>query len=242
MKSIWYIARRELCATLRSPLGFVIAAVLLLINGLAFNLRALGESEKLSTAVLSQFFNDTSGIIALTAAVFISMRLLAEEHQTGSITFLLTSPVRDVQIILGKFLGAFLFLCLLLALTLYMPLLIMVHGKISFGHLFAGYLGLMLLGASALAIGTFGSALARSQIAALFITAGLIVVMLLLWLATRVASAPLNDIFPSLALHNLHFRSFMSGRIHLRDVVYYLSVCAFFLTAATRMLESRRWR
>ncbi|HOX47412.1 MAG TPA: ABC transporter permease [Myxococcota bacterium] len=241
MKNVWLIARRELTATLRSPLGFVVAALVLALDGLLFNLWAMGGGEKLSAEVLYEFFYAVSGT-TMVAAVFISMRLLAEEQQTGTINLLLTSPIRDHQIVLGKFLGAYLFLALLTLVTLYMPLLIMVHGKISWGHLLAGYLGLLLLGAAALAIGTFGSCVARSQVVAAFVAGGILVALLLMWLLGRVADRPLADVFSYLALHNAHFKDFMGGKIHLRDIVYYLSVSAFFLVAATRMLESRRWR
>ncbi|NMB76191.1 MAG: ABC transporter permease subunit [Myxococcales bacterium] len=241
MKTIWLIARRELLATLRSPLGFVVAAMVLALDGLLFNLLALGGGEKYSSEVLAQFFYTLSGT-TMVASVFISMRLLAEEHQTGSFPLLLTAPVKDGHIIVGKFLGAFLFLALLTLITLYMPLLVMVHGKVSWGHVFAGYLGLLLLGAAALAIGTFGSTVARSQIVAAFISGALVVALLLFWLLGRAADKPLDDVFSFLALHNMHFRPFMAGKIHLRDIVYYLSVTVFFLSAATRMLESRRWR
>jgi ABC-2 type transport system permease protein len=241
MRTIWLIARRELLATLRSPLGFVVAAMVLALDGLLFNLLALGGGEKYSSEVLAQFFYTLSGT-TMVASVFISMRLLAEEHQIGSFPLLLTSPVKESQIVIGKFLGAFLFLALLTLVTLYMPLLVMVHGKVSWGHVFAGYLGLLLLGAAALAIGTFGSSLARSQIVAAFISGALMVALLLFWLLGRTADKPLDDVFSFLALHNMHFRPFMAGKIHLRDIVYYLSVTVFFLSAATRMLESRRWR
>lgn len=241
MRSVWLIARRELGATLRSPLGFVVLAAVLAIDGLLFNLWALGDSAKLSAEVLQDYFYVLSGT-TMVASVFISMRLLAEEQQTGTINLLLTSPIRDHQVVLGKFLGAFGFLALLTLVTLYMPLLVLVHGKVSWGHVFAGYLGLMLLGAAALGIGSFGSAVARSQIVAAFISGAVLVAMLLLWLLGREADPPLDRVISYLSMHNLHFRPFMSGKIHLRDVVFYASVCAFFLAAATRVLESRRWR
>ncbi len=241
MRSTWLIARRELGATVRSPLGFVVIAIILAVDGLLFNLLAMGDGAKLSADVLWEYFRVLSGT-TMVASVFISMRLLAEEQQTGTIALLLTSPVRDRHVVLGKFLGAFLFLALMTVITIYMPLLVMVHGKVSWGHVFAGYLGLLLLGGACLAIGTFGSSLARSQIVAAFATGSMIVAMLLFWLLARVADKPLDDVFSYLALHNMHFRSFMSGKVHLRDIVFYGSVIVFFLTAAARMLESRRWR
>ena len=128
MRELLLIARRELGYILRSPIGFLVAALVLAVVGLLFNVRALGGAEKLSTAVLVQFFFDLSGVIMI-ASVPISMRLLAEERQTGTLDFLLTSPVRDWQIVLGKFVGAYTFMILLTAATIYMPLLVMVHGK-----------------------------------------------------------------------------------------------------------------
>ena len=88
----------------------------------------------------------------------------------------------------------------------------------------------------------FGSALSRSQITAVFISAFLLTTMVLFWLLSKITDAPLKDVFMYLALHNLHFNAFKSGEVHLRDIVYYASVCIFFLFAATRVLESRRWR
>jgi ABC-2 type transport system permease protein len=236
------IARRELAATILSPLGFVVAAIILALDGLLFNVFALAPTERrFSAEVLAQFFYLLSGT-TVVASVLISMRLIAEEHQNQTIVLLLTSPVTDFHIVLGKFLGAFAFLALLTVMTFYMPLLIMVHGKISFGHLLAGYLGLLLIGSASLAVGLFGSSLSKSQIMAGFISAAMVVALLMVFNLARIAEKPLDGIFSALALHNIHFRPFMLGTIHSRDIVYYLSVTVFFLFAATRMLESRRWR
>ena len=241
MRNLLIIARRELGYILRSPIGFLVAALVLAVVGLLFNVRALGGGAKLSTDVLVQFFFDLSGVIMI-ASVPISMRLFAEERQTGTLDLLLTSPIKDWQIVLGKFLGAFAFMGMLTAATIYMPLLIMVHGKIAAGHLFAGYLGIVLLAGGSLSVGIFGSALSKNQITAVFVTAFLLTAMVLFWLLAKVTDAPLKDLFMYLALHNRHFSTFKTGEVHLRDIVYYGSVCLFFLFAATRVLESRRWR
>ncbi len=241
MSRVGLLAWRELKASLFSPQGFIVVALVLTLDGLLFNLWALGSDEKLSAEVLYEFFYVLSGT-TMVASIFVSMRLLAEEQQSGTAVLLLTSPIRDGQIILGKFLGAWVFLSFLTLATLYMPLLIMVNGKISWGHVFSGYLGLLLLGSASLAIGVFGSAVARSQIVAAFVSGGILVALVLLWMLAKETQPPLSRVFSYLSLHNMHFRSFMSGKVHLRDVVYYVSVTAFFLVAATRMLESRRWR
>src|SRR3954470_24597108 len=144
MRATLLIARRELSAYLRSMTGYIIAAAVLIVDGLLFNAFALGGPDKLSAEVLSLFFYFSSGT-TMIASIFISMRLLAEERQTGTLVLLTSSPVQDWEIVFGKFLSAFIFMALITLATIYMPLMVMVNGKISFGHLAAGYLGLLLL-------------------------------------------------------------------------------------------------
>jgi ABC-2 type transport system permease protein len=241
MSATWLILRRELASYLRSMTGYIIVAAVLVVDGILFNAFALGGPEKRSGEVLALFFYFSSGT-TMIASVFISMRLLAEEKQTGTLVLLTSSPVRDREIVLGKFLSAWLFLALMTLLTCFMPLLIMVNGKISFGHVAAGYLGLLLLGSATLAMGTFGSALARTQVLAAIVSGCLVVAMIVAWLLARVTEHPLNQVFEALALYHRHFPPFQVGIIHLRDVVYYLAVTYFALFCATRVLEARRWR
>jgi ABC-2 type transport system permease protein len=235
------IARRELAAYLRTFQGYVIIAMVLAVDGLLFNAYALGGVSKRSSEVLSLFFFFSSGT-TLVASVFISMRLLAEERQAGTLPLLYSSPVKDHEIVLGKFLSALAFLSLMTLATVFMPLLVMVHGKLSVGHIAAGYLGLLLLGSASLAIGTFGSALARNQVLAAVLTGCMLVALLTCWLLARITEQPLSDVFGALALWNQHFQPFQAGVVHVRDVVYYLLVTYVALFAATRVLEARRWR
>lgn len=241
MKAILLIARRELLAYLRSMIGYVIIAGVLFVDGLLFNAFALGGPDKRSSEVLSLFFYFSSGT-TMIASVLISFRLLAEERQTGTINLLYSSPIRDHEIVLGKFLSALAFLSLMTLATVFMPLLVMVHGKVSLGHIAGGYLGLLLLGSASLAIGTLGSALTRSQVLAAILSGVMLVAMLVMWLVGRITERPLSEIFTALALHGAHFQPFQSGIVHLRDVVYYLVVTYVFLFASTRVLEARRWR
>ena len=155
----------------------------------------------------------------MIASVFLSMRLLAEEQQTGTMVLLASSPVREREIVLGKFLSSLIFLALTTLAGAFMPLLILVNGKLSFGHVAAGYLGLILLGSAALAIGTLGSALARSQVLAAIISGGMVVGMVIVWLLGSVTERPLNEIFLALALWGRHFPPFQAGMIHVRDVI-----------------------
>jgi ABC-2 type transport system permease protein len=127
-------------------------------------------------------------------------------------------------------------------LTAFMPAMIMVNGKLSFGQIVAGYLGLLLLGSATMAIGTLGSTLARSQLVALIISAGMLLFMLMLWMLAAITDRPLNEVFLALALYQRHFVPFQSGVVHARDVIYYVAVSYFALFTATRVLEARRWR
>jgi ABC-2 type transport system permease protein len=240
VKPIALIIRRELGAYVRSPVGWIIAAVVLLIDGLLFNYYAMGDTARKSAEVLKQFFYFSSGT-TMIASLFLSMRLISEERQTGTLTLLYSSPVRDYQIVLGKFLSAFLFLAAMTLATVYMPLLIRVHGKINVGQIFAGYLGLLLLGGASLSIGLFGSSLTRSQVVSIIIGAAVLLFLLLCWLIGANTERPLSEVFSWLSLHNKHFQPFMGGLINTQDVVYYLSITYFFLFGATRVLESRRW-
>jgi ABC-2 type transport system permease protein len=235
------IARRDLSSYLRSPAGYIIIAAVLLIDGLLFTVEALGGSAKQSAQVLERFFYLSSGT-TMIACVLLSMRLLAEERQTGTLTLLFTSPVREVEIVFGKYLSAFALFAGMTLLTLYMPALIFVNGKVSIGHIVSGYMGLLLLGSATLAIGTFGSALARSQVLAAVITASIVVTMLLFWLVSQATDPPFKEVFAALSLHNRHFLDFQKGIVEASDVVYYLSVTYVFLLATTKVLESRRWR
>ena len=242
MTATLLIARRELAAYLRTMGGYVIAAAFLFVNGILFNAFALGaEHSRLSTEVLSQFFYLCSGTI-MTASVFLSMRLLAEERQMGTMILLASSPVHERDIVLGKFLSALLFLALMTLAGVFMPMLILVNGKLSVGHVAAGYLGLFLLGSASLALGTLGSTLARSQLVAAMISGGMVVGMILLYPLSSLTERPLSDVLFGLGIWHKHFPPFQAGIINLRDVVYYLAVTYFALFLSVRVLEARRWR
>ncbi len=240
MSNVWYVLRRELGVYLRSPMGYIIIAVALGLDGLFFNAFGLAGQQK-SSQVLEQFFFYTSGV-SIIASVFLAMRLIAEERQSGTLVLLATSPLRDWEIVLGKFLGGVAVLVVLNALTAYMPALIVVHGKVSGGHLFAGYLGVLLIASSSLALGLLCSALAPNQLIAVILGAAVVVVFVLLWALSKIASPPVEDLLAYLSLHDKHFRPFMRGLVSIQDVVFYLSLIYVSLTMATRLLETRRWR
>lgn len=240
MSAAMLIARRELLAYVRSPLGASVIAAALLVDGIYFYWKGLTE-KLVSAQVLQEFFYGASGT-TMVAAIVLSMRLLAEERQLGTLTLLNTSPVRDGEIIVGKFISAFGILAVMTLLTLYMPLLIFVNGKVSVAHIAVGYLGLLLLGAACIAIGLFASALAKSQVVAAIVGVVILVPLLLLWVVARAVDPPLNTFLSALALHHENYRPFMVGILELRAIAFYLAVTYFFLLAATKTLEARRWR
>jgi len=241
MRSALLIASRELLGFLRSPLAYVVIAIMLLVDGLLYYGVAIGGQARLSSEVLRDFFYFSSGTTMATA-ILLSMRLFAEEKQTGTFVLLNTAPVRDGEIVAGKFLSAFTLVAAFALMTIYMPLLIFINGRVSVGHIVVGYLGLLLLGAAATAIGTFGSVLVKSQTIAAVIGAVLLVVMLLLWMVARETEPPIRDFLTGLALHNARFRPFMLGQLELEHCVYYVAVTYAFLLATTKTLEARRWR
>ncbi|MCG8422896.1 MAG: ABC transporter permease [Proteobacteria bacterium] len=242
MRAISIIFRRELATYLHSPMGYVVAALLLLVDGILFQTYVLGVGRTLSADVLRFFFMYT-GIVVQIAGIALAVRLVAEERQQNTIVLLNTSPVRDVEIIVGKFLAALVFLAGMLLLSIYMPLLIMVNGKIAVSQLLVGYLGLLLLGAASLSIGIFASSLARQQLIALVVGAVINSIMVLLFPLAKRLDEPLKDVFQGLDLWWSHFQDgFMKSVFNLSDMVYYLAVIYFFLLLATKTLEAKRWQ
>lgn len=240
MTGVWLIAKRELLSYSRSPLGAVIIAVALLINGILFYVDSISQ-QLLSGEALAKFFFNSSGLTAI-AALLLSFRLIAEERQTKTFTLLNTSPISGAEIVLGKFISAFVMVALLTVLSIYMPILLYVTGKVSLGHIGVGYVGLFLIGAASTAIGLFASSLTKHQVIAIITGAGILALLFVMWMVATVTEAPLNDYLGGLAFHHLNFRSFQLGILELRGVVYYLVVTYVFLLAATKVLEARRWR
>lgn len=241
MSNVLLLVRRELAAYARTPSGWIIAASILLINGLLFNTRAVGSTPRLSSEVLQQFLIDAGGTTMLAAVLF-SMRLLAEERATGTQVLLFTSPIRESEIVLGKFLASLVFLSGLVLATLYLPALIFIRGKVSIGHIAAGYAGMLLLGAATLAVGLFASSLAKNQFLAVILAAVFVTTLELSWWIAQITDPPFSAIVGYLAPYMKHFHPFRRGLVQLSDVVFYASVVYVSLLAATRVLQSQRWQ
>lgn len=241
MKNALLVARREIAAYLRSPLGYVVTAAALLCEGIYFYAFALGAGARLSSEVLFRFFDGTA-FTTMVAAIVLSMRLIAGERENSTLVLLNTAPIRDAEIIAGKFLAAFALITGMTALTFYMPLLIVVNGKVAGAHVAVGYSGVLLLGAASLAIGLFASALSPTQIIAAIIGTVLLGIMALLFFVARVTDPPLNTLLTNLSPYPGAMRPFMNGILKLENVLYFVALAYFFLLAATKTLEARRWR
>ena len=240
MTAVFLIARRELAAYLKTWSGYIIIAGGILAIGFLFNVDALPGPGKKSGEILAGLFWDISGVTML-CALLLAMRLLAEERQTGTIELLYSSPVTDAQIVVGKFLSALAFLCVFLLVTSFLPALIFAYGKVSLGHIAAGYFGLLLVGSASLAIGTFTSSLTRYQVVAALIGVVLVLVLTLCHFLSRVTERPLSDVFLEMAWYP-HFDPFRNGLVHLKHVVYFGAVTYVALFATTRVVEARRWK
>jgi len=174
--------------------------------------------------------------------VLLAMRLFAEERQSGTLTLLYTSPVREVEIVIGKFLSALGVLAVVTLLSLYLPALIFVNGKVSLGHIAGGYLGLLCVGAATLALGVLGSAMAKTQLMAGVLASVFVFVLFLCFALSRVVDPPFGTIIGQFSLYEIHFYPFMRGLVQLSDLVYYASVVYLALFSATRVVQSQRWQ
>ncbi len=241
MRNALLLAEREIRSYLRSPLGYVVAAVAMLIEGIYFYALGLSKPDKLSSEVLGVFF---VGVVGTTmgVAALLAMRLIAGEREAGTLVLLNTAPIKEGEIVLGKFFAGLTFLAALTALSFYMPLLIFVNGNVSIGHILVGYLGVMLIGAASLAIGLFASALAGHQVVAILIATALLGTLFLIHFVAQAADPPINTFLAALAIYHNRQRSFMSGLLRLENVFFNLAVTFVFLLAATKTLEARRWR
>lgn len=236
------IAKRDLASYLQGYSAYIIIAGLLLFNGLFFHAFALGSSEAhYSHEVLENFFYLCWGF-GVATAVLLTMRSLADEHALGTEVLLRTSVVSDWDIVLGKWLAAMGMITIYVSLTVHMPLLIFVNGKVSVAHMLVGYLGVLLGGGAAASLGVLCSAIFRNQIAA-GIIGGLVAIYMsvMAWMLSEVTDPPFTEIISYTAIFNQHFVPFMEGRLTLSSVVYHTTLSALFLALSTLTLNGRRW-
>lgn len=238
MRNALAIGGKEIRTYFSSPMAYVVAAIFLAASGFFF-VQDLGV---LQLARLQGFFGPASFLLLLLCPL-LTMRLLAEEQKLGSLELLLTAPVRDEEVVIGKYIGALAMVGAMLALTFYFPLLLFMFGDPDPGPIITGYLGIFLLGSCFAAVGLFASSMTSNQIVAAVIAMGF---SLLFWLASTAAPLVQNvpnaqDLLQYLTL-STHYAELVRGVLDTRALAYFASfiVAALFLTV--RSIETRRWR
>lgn len=230
--AVW---RRELRSYFASPAAYIVLAVFLLITGWFFTLNLFKEN----LAHMRSIF-DILPFLLVVFAPAISMRLISEERKSGTLELLVTMPVRDFDVILGKWLAALTLFVVALILTGFYPFTIFVLGDPQAGIIVAGYIGLLLLGASYLAVGLLGSALTENQIIAFILSFALSALLAILIFSAIVLPPAIADIVQYLST-TYHFQNIARGVLDTRDVVYFLSLIFLALLIASRALSQRKF-
>jgi ABC-2 type transport system permease protein len=236
LRNVGILAAKEVGSYLASPMAYVITTVFLALTGTFFAsyLAATAYSE----TTIEGFVAAGKYLILLFAAV-LTMRAIAEERKSGTWELLLTAPLRDAEIVLGKFAGHLTILVGMLGLTLYYPVLLAFLGDPDFGPMATSYLGLLLLGGAALSVGIFASSLTANQIVAVVVASGVLCALWFVGIAAGLAPSPFDKVLAYLSLSH-HLADFGRGIVDTRAVVYYLSVSALFLYLTIRSIETGR--
>lgn len=250
MQGIRIIARRELAQYFTSPIAYMVAFAILLLTGFLFNSDLSQRAGRLppdGTAVLDSF-----GFFTVFFAPLLTMRLFAEESREGTLELMLTMPVRDGDIVFGKFIGAWVYYSLLLCLTLvYEGILFSIttlashdlSPDLDIGPVITGYIGIWLFGGATLAVGLLFSAMTENQVVAGFLS---IATLFILWLGDYAGQVIQNrsaaEVIRTLSLQAHYSTSFLIGVVRFEDVVFFVGLIAGALFITTRLIESRRWR
>lgn len=249
MRNIWTIARREYKHFFTSPLAYVVAFVIFLTLGVIFGLTIMVYSQNAFSGGFGGGAPDMGSItgtftfLLVLSVPALTMRLIADEHRMGTMELLLTAPVRDWELIVGKWLGSFLFVLTLIAVTLIYPIILnsLETPGIDQGQLLTAYLGVILISGAFLALGVGASSLFTNQIAAFFVTLS---IFIFLWWLVGFPAQYLQvggEVFSYLDMQNHFYNSLNAGVINLSDIVYYLSLIALGLFTGAAAVEARRW-
>ncbi len=254
MRNVFTIYRKELKSYFASPIAYLLMAVFALIFGYFFYVAtAIFVSRGMESQMMGRGFpmdvNEwvirplmmNVSVIGLFMIPMITMRLFAEEKRSGTIELLMTSPVRDTEIILGKWLAALTLYASILGLSMINVAVLFLYGKPDWKPILVGYLGLLLQGGCLLAVGTFISTLTRNQIIAAGAT---FAACLLLWILDWVSAYETAAWAKVLSYMSVvtHFEPFSKGVLDTKDVIFYLSVMFLGLFLTARSMESLRWR
>ena len=235
MGNILAIFKRELKSYFNSPIAYVIISIFLLIVGWFFTISLFLVNEAGIRNVL--------GVVTLIFIFFIpaiTMRTISEEKKTGTIELMLTMPITEIEIIIGKYLAALALLGIALIFTLAYVLTISILGNPDGGVIFAGYIGLIFMGGVYLALGVYASTVTENQIVSFIIGFVIILVFFMLDKILVFLPASLAPLFEYLST-DYHFNNITRGVIDSRDIIYYLSVIVFALALSSHTLASRKW-
>ena len=235
MRNTTTIALKEFKSYLTSPMAYIVTGIFLVFTGFFFSSSPATYFE----TSISGFLGAGSILLLLLASV-LTMRLLAEERKMGTLELLLTASVRDSEVIIGKFLASLGILVVMLALTLYYPILLILFGDPDLGPISTGYLGLFLLGCACLAVGLFTSSLTSNQIVAAVVAGGILFALWFVGAAANYLPQAMGEVIGYFSLA-FYFPDFMRGMIDTRGIIYYLSITALFLFLAVRSLDNSRW-
>lgn len=236
MSAMLAIALREFAGSFRTPVGWVVIALFALLGGIVFVAGLIpGEPASMRT------FFSLSEWLLLPIAPAISMRLIADERRVGTLETLITAPVSDWQVAVGKYVGALAFLAVMLAPSLLYAVVLEWLSDPDFGPIFAGYIGLLLVGMLYLAVGLLASTLTESQVVAFL---GTLFFFLIVWLGASQLAPRVPDAFAEI-LYALSFfgrlGDFAKGIIDTEHVVFFVVTSCWFVALSAVALEVRRW-
>jgi len=240
MENTATLARREIGAYFLSPIAYVVIAVFLFTAGMAFGLGTFISGSEASLRTLFEFW---IVLILVFVLPMLTMRLMSEELRSGTIETLLTAPITEPAVVLGKFVGALVFYMILLATLLLYPIILRMYGPVDWSLLVCNFLGLILLGALYLAVGLFFSTCTKHQIVAVLLSFALLAMLTFAShaLATQVDISWLRVLLQHLSIRT-HFEEFVRGSVDLNHVVFFVTTTALFLFLAVKRLEMRRWQ
>ena len=237
MRNYLAITAKETRAYFSMPAAYIVGAMFLVLTGIFFVFdinRPFAEAGVRGLIDWAKFFT-------IFLAPLITMRLLAEEQKMGTLELLLTSPVREWEVVLGKYTASFITLLGIQFVTLYYVVIIYVFGEPDTGPVASAYLGMVLHGASALAIGLLGSSLSSNQIVAAVLRTGFLLFFSFIDRVASLVEGGPAEFLNALSM-NARLSDFTRGVIDTSHVVYFLSIIAIFLFLTIRSLETRRWR
>ena len=240
MSNTFIIAWKEFRTYFRTPIAFVFMTVFLVVMGWLFFWAGQRPFFQRGVLEMRGFFGNIP-FIFLFFIPAISMRMWAEEKKQGTLEILLTLPLREGEVVLGKFLAGFTLLTATLVLSLPIPIVLFVVGRPDAGPIWGGYIGVVFLGAAYLAIGLFASSLTENQIVAFIFAVVLCFILYFLgyFSVQGILPAALEGLLFKLSLYS-HYESIQRGVLDTRDILYYLSVILFFLFLNVRVIQSRR--